>query len=414
MVDLNVKKSTFKEQSPWRWDGYLGGEHFESHEDGFQSTDDLIESSGHPFHLGVRGDVGGRFYVQKRRYEGSEAIPYQFYAGAGTTYVGPQFAKSLGVGVGSSHWLNANWHAKSNTDLLAEGSTAISSLIPTAPRINLAVTLGEALTSGLPGLGAIKDMQRRAYTAKNAGKAYLEADFGWAPLVRDVQTLLHVMQNQQTLVQNYIDQAGERIKRSKEWEIESEAEIKDQYSGVSPGPGYNITHGHFEGPSQMTVTHFRYRRQWLEACFTYSIPPDISALSRAMRTEQIANYLYGTRITPEVLWNLAPWSWAVDWFTNLGGFFKNLTELNSNDLVLEYAYIMEHCHVIQKYELEFTYKSGCHAQCTHPSGASSKYQMFHSERKKRLPVGPYNVGWTYDGLTPSQIRTAIALGFSRR
>jgi hypothetical protein len=82
-------------------------------------------------------------------------------------------------------------------------------------------------------------------------------------------------------------------------------------------------------------------------------------------------------------------------------------------LVLEYAYIMEYCKVTQKYELTGKYRQPCHHSCGHEGGPFDYYQMFHSERKKRLPVGPYNVGWTFDGLTPEQIRTAVALAFSR-
>jgi hypothetical protein len=58
------------------------------------------------------------------------------------------------------------------------------------------------------------------------------------------------------------------------------------------------------------------------------------------RWAQEADKLLGIRITPEVLWDLEPWSWLVDWFSNVGDVFTNITRFSHDGLVMKYGYVM--------------------------------------------------------------------------
>jgi hypothetical protein len=51
---------------------------------------------------------------------------------------------------------------------------------------------------------------------------------------------------------------------------------------------------------------------------------------------------------------------------------------------------------------------------THTVGSASRhfYQQFTVESKRRHAIGQFQIGWTFDGLSPVQALTAAALGFT--
>jgi hypothetical protein len=122
------------------------------------------------------------------------------------------------------------------------------------------------------------------------------------------------------------------------------------------------------------------------------------------RNEQLSNHLYGTRFTPEVLWDLAPWTWAADWYANTGDVIHNVSAFAADGLVMPYAYIMEtkskrkRLDAFQKYR---TY------------GQRQYMQSFTTTVKKRCGASPYGFGVTFDSLTPRQIATITALGMTK-
>ena len=423
MAEINHPKTQGKTQGEWGFDSVetLPWPAHHTSNFGFFSTDELIRSSSHPgFNSGERGDRGGAFEVVKRNYEGSPTdTPAVFYAGSGIRQRGPQLAYRAET-QSDGFFPDATWHRKSKGDLLEDGSTAIAGLIPTSPRVNLATMLGELLTEGLPSMAHLQGMRDEARRLRNlprkAGENWLAYQFGAAPFVRDLNSLRQVLLNSTSLVEQYIKNAGKKIKRTFEWDIETEVQSHDRHLNARPVPTYQVTQTHYQGSQYENYrdhTTFLYRRQWLDCCFTFTLPDGITQLDKLMRQEQIMNYLVGTRVTPEVIWNLAPWSWAIDWFTNLGSVFKNFSELGSNGLVLEYAYIMEYIKHSEKYETTWQLRDECHPSCGHGGGSRSAYQMFTTERKRRFVAGPFNAGWTFDGLDPFQVATALALGFTR-
>jgi len=79
---------------------------------------------------------------------------------------------------------------------------------------------------------------------------------------------------------------------------------------------------------------------WFSGAFTYYLSPGKDLLGRMVRYEQLANKLLGSRLTPEVLWELAPWSWLVDWFVDIQTALRTATLLENDGLVVRYGYLM--------------------------------------------------------------------------
>lgn len=116
--------------------------------------------------------------------------------------------------------------------------------------------------------------------------------------------------------------------------------------------------------------------------------------------------LLGISLTPDTVWNLAPWTWAVDWFSNAGDVVSNVTDWAVDGLVLRYGYIMEHSLVRDTYT--FVGPTTFQSESQRPQAL-----IFSSERKLRRKATPFGFGLNWDGLSPRQLAIAAALGLSR-
>jgi hypothetical protein len=105
-----------------------------------------------------------------------------------------------------------------------------------------------------------------------------------------------------------------------------------------------------------------------------------------------------TTLTPEALWNLAPWSWATDWFANVGDVISNMTAFAGDNLVLRYGYLMEHSMI------EDTY--------TRNDISAGSFQLI-TESKRRIKANPFGFGVSWEDLSPFQLSIAAALGLSK-
>jgi hypothetical protein len=126
-----------------------------------------------------------------------------------------------------------------------------------------------------------------------------------------------------------------------------------------------------------------------------------------VRHEAYANKLLGTRITPEVLWNVAPWTWAIDWFTNTGDVIHNISSLGSDGLVLQYGYASD----LVRYTADISARVGSNGAGV-PTGIVLRR---HDEVKfiRRVVATPYGFGLDWDGFSPRQIGVLVALGLTR-
>jgi len=156
--------------------------------------------------------------------------------------------------------------------------------------------------------------------------------------------------------------------------------------------------------SSVTGTYYRLQTSttWFKGSFTYLLPTGKGQLSKARRYAALADSFLGLKPTPTAIYNAAPWSWALDWFTNAGDVVNNISALHQNGLVLEYGYLMTSTKSVDNINF---------AQGT--SGFSNGYRSRVREFKKRLPASPYGFGISDSGLSLSQKAVIAALGLSR-
>ena len=277
----------------------------------------------------------------------------------------------------------------SDSQLNADGTTAISRVEPTSPAFDLSVTLGELRMEGIPSIPGHTVMEQTRL-AKKAGGEYLNVEFGWLPLVRGVRDFATAVQNADEILRSYQEHANIPIKRRYDFPIVSSTRFDTCNFSMMPAVGFFTGGGRYQSVKQ---------QKWFEAEFIYYLPTGGSTNDKFRRYGSYARKLLGVRLTPEVLWNLSPWSWAVDWFSNVGDVMHNISAIGTDGMVMRYGYMM--CHT-QKITIDHGTAFGV---------AQTKTST--REFKTRLGATPYGFGVSFGSLSPKQMAITAALGLSR-
>lgn len=363
-----------------------------------QYLNKLHVSSGHKIsQLGGPGNIGGPFWcVTHDLNESGNCHSFQGQNGLYRFDVG-QYPVSDIIGEADFPVVIPS----SDTYLDALGTSIIARILPTNPVFNGAQALGEA-REGFPSRFGHATWQNRTRYAKSAGDEYINVQFGWKPLINDIQGASNAAKNYENIVKQFLRNSGRRIKRRVK--LDAEIETSTGKFGGSPTPVMGVQYGLYNGSGEFTWTQTKKTERWFSGCFTYFVPPAVAGAPNLDRQNQIRNHVFGTRVTPETLWNLTPWTWAADWFANTGDVLRNISAFQHDGLVMPYGYMMERKTVSIRYDLVQPMNYGY--------GNVSLFQELVTTSKYRRAATPYGFGTTGD-LSPQQIAILAALGLTR-
>lgn len=298
------------------------------------------------------------------------------------------------------------------------GATAISQCAPTNPTANLGTSLAESFREGVPSLPGIQSWKSRTSKLKDLGSEYLNYQFGWAPLKNEIHSVVDAARHHRDIMQNYRHNEGRDVHRS----FHFSPDVTTYEAELSRGHALLPLNSTYLGPSPLSVDHVvvrceNIRKRWFEGCFTYGGPGKADNFSRHLGFGREADAVFGLNLTPSVLWELTPWSWAVDWFSNAGDVINNITQFANAGLVMRYGYMMEE-HISRYYtrygkspwRVLDSYKPSKKSH-TEWMGGCSIGQV--TVRKSRCPANPFGFGVGWEGLSPTQLAITAALGITR-
>lgn len=359
------------------------------------------------------GDMGGPFFSWKSYVDSKvEQILLSDkprLAGATTTasYSGPM----LPLAPTAMSYPTQIVTSKSGLD--AWGAKAVAITKPTNAAADLSVFLGELFREGLPKLiGASTGLwkERTKEARKVPSEEYLNAQFGWMPIVRDMRSIANALYHADAVLRQYERDSGKLVRRKYEFPSESSLNFSTVFSNVVPWIPGGVSGDLLDPFSTARGTVYRQdsveRRRWFSGAFSYYLPPDYSSSDEMRRIALQAKKLLGLSLTPETVWNLSPWSWAVDWFSNVGDVLSNISDMITDNLVLQYGYMME--HTVQRRTYTYAGPTGAKTRDVRPSEVS-----FVIETKLRQRANPYGFGLTWSGLSPFQLSILAALGISK-
>lgn len=186
---------------------------------------------------------------------------------------------------------------------------ALANLSPYRSAVNLPLFLFELreLPSMIRQLGRVLKKQVRA---TDVAGGYLAYSFGWAPLVSDLLSLFDL---------------SKKIEDRKAYfrKLESGTRVKRQLGTITVRNTPNfITDSAAHAGSSEAAVYYRgllkleeTQKWWFTANAKLRVPlnmsnADLHSLSRRQ--------ILGLRINPADLWDAIPWSWLIDYFTNIG------------------------------------------------------------------------------------------------
>lgn len=325
----------------------------------------------------------------------------------GDSYYRLAYKGNLVTGTPNSEGSSIASPESTNAQLDALGTTAIARCAPTNPASNLATMLGELLKDGLPSPVGAESWKARTLSAKQAGSEYLNVQFGWAPLISDIRKFADAITHAEKILRQYERDAGKLVRRRYDFpEITSTKE--EVYGNGSINryfwPGVNFFP--LKTTATVTMRETVSKKQWFSGAFTYYLPTGYDSRKELSRLRSYAQKLLGIEPTPEVLWELAPWSWAVDWFSNTGDVLKNVSRFTGpGGLVMPYGYMMETSFIVRTYSFSPSPFSGI-SETPDPITVTTIV-------KKRRRATPFGFGLSWNALSAFQWSILGALGLTK-
>lgn len=376
----------------------------------------VTDSENHPAWRRPRrrrylGDLGGEFYSTRDWVRASGYLSGESLTNQSTTcrrryqFSGCAYAESPKGGAGSFPTRTSSTSA----DLDKVGATAVSRVSPTNSIADLSVMIGELLHGGI-SRSEVAAWESRVDSARSAGKDYLALEFGWKPFVSDLYKFADGVSRLNQIMDQYVRDAGKVVRRRYEFPLETTTSLPSIVStSTQPyiGGAFNFATEQIESlPGTRVAVVARQQRRWFSGAFTYHLPPIASGGKRGLGWyATTAQKVFGLELTPETVWNLAPWSWAVDWFSNAGDVLSNVSDWATDGLVMRYGYVMEHT-------IDTRTVSRTGFRLKNQQGSVSDV-IYVRETKIRRKANPFGFGLTWEGLTPRQMAIAAALGISK-
>lgn len=376
-------------------------------------------------------DSGGPFYTSRIQPFATASVVHDIVVSKGGSgkdvlYHGPILTRATGadLAVAGYSGLLGSFDEGALEDL---GATAVSLCNPVNPASDLGLSLAESYREGLPSLPGIQSWKKRTEIARSLGKGlargasseYLNYIFAIAPLIKEVSDVVTATRKHRDIMKQYHHGEGRDTHRGFTFPLDRTT------ASFVLSPAYpdavSLSSISFDstGPSPVrTVSMVKETKAWFEGSFTYGLPSSSDSWKKHLGFGQFADQIYGLSLNPEILWELTPWSWAVDWFTNAGEVINNISNFALAGLVMRYGFMME--ETIEK--VTVTSNSVRLLKRANPGSLPKKYEMvdsgptsrgFEVVTKRRVPANPFGFRVKWEGLSPTQLAITAALGITR-
>jgi hypothetical protein len=371
------------------------------HKDSFTTTgflDDLGRKALE--HVG-RMDLGSEFLLKRNFYSdsGCSDVPLHRQSGATGSFLWRKYDGYLYPYTDVATPSSTVWPSLSYPDYVEyaqRGTAAIAATIPTNPASDLGQFIGE-LREGLPILNT--RIRNASGFAERASNKYIEYQFAIKPFLSDLKSFASTAKQYNALFENLERNSGKLVRRRFEFPVEKKREILSSGTLRPPVPtiASPLT---FSG--NYTLERFTTTKYWFSGAYSYYFDRGDLSRNKMLADLEKVDQLYGINPTnPDLLWNLAPWSWLSDWVFNVGDVLSNVRALSHDSLVINWGYIMCHKSIVDVHTI------------SSPANGYYATQSFGTEVKMRRKASPYGFGLVPGGFSTRQKAILAALGISR-
>lgn len=372
--------------------------------------------SGGPFDL-ISGDDGGQDVKMHGVYTQPLTSPSSciktVYKGGFICTKRPPIS---GTGLNIFNTPSSTILKNSTNDATPYGPTGWKKFQPLKPGVELGVSIGE-IRDMIPMFKktakrfiqlykVARKGNKNPFSAKSVSGDWLTYQFGWLPFLSDIMGFIRTTQKLKARLDRLRDFNGQWERRGGiVYRNDDSADIESGSNWSFPvlNSAYQalVDYGpYMAAKSKTTLT--TQTKIWFEGRFRYWLPEHDLELRWPPR---LIAQLYGLSLTPALLWELMPWSWMIDWVSNVGDVISNASTLAEYNLATSYAYVMAHQRKV--YNISVYRPIGHGAMRT----ISWTYPV---ERKHRVEASsPFGFDVQWDGLSLRQLSILAALGISR-
>jgi hypothetical protein len=254
-------------------------------------------------------------------------------------------------------------------------------------------------------------LYRRLWNFKQLGSEYLNIVFGWKPFVRDIQKFFELAKNIRNILDKIRRENGKNIRRRAT--VKSEVVTTGQTVNYPVTPFVNVLGpppGYMSGKTSVTTVRRTSERVWFSAGYRYWIP-DVDTWQWTARASAA---LYGANPTPASLWAILPWSWLINWFSNVSDVMSNLSQNAVDNLVCNYSFTMRELTVTDECTVNVATEAVDNLYKRIPAHAHTYTSVRTVRTKARVGGGnPYGLNVSLPQLTAYQLSILAALGISR-
>jgi hypothetical protein len=184
---------------------------------------------------------------------------------------------------------------------------------------------------------------------KGSADSWVNSQFAWAPFIRDLYSVFDLIQNYDSYVRDTTNRNGRWDHRRRVLIPDLVTETFIQGTGgmkcspnrppwldamVNTSASWQYRHSYFKREKTRVWATGDFK--FYKPAFDMSLSDYDSGLNRIRRLSTIA----GTDITPELVWKITPWSWCVDWFSNVGSVISAATAAGNDGVVSKNVFLM--------------------------------------------------------------------------
>lgn len=291
------------------------------------------------------------------------------------------------------------------TPLTNYSEEALNKINPTnISKANLALSLAELWREGLPSIPGIQSLKKKLRGGSTGGE-YLNVEFGWKPIVAEVSNIIDAFESSTSIYDQLVRDNGRMVRRrATVFKDESTSIVASNIVRCYPAAWNPRLPVNRQSTAQTRLS----TRVWTVGRGSYFIP-DIQTQAFKDRLKQ---EILGAKPNLALIYELMPWSWMIDWVSNVGEVIRYHLGPQVSEFVIDYAYLMRH---VQK---DVTYSMPSYETDSFMDGSSfgsvpglAARERF--ETKERIAATPFGFGITLSSLSAKQWAILGALGISK-
>jgi hypothetical protein len=250
----------------------------------------------------------------------------------------------------------------------------------------------------------------RILSPEKVADHFLNHQFGWAPFIKDLDKFHKAIVNSSALIDKITAYNGQWVRRK----VTLRDETIITNLGGGNGDTYVTPNGYLFGGGYYTSTPKWFFEDELHikvsavGKFRYYRPEfDRSLKNYHSSAESAARHLtiLGFRASPANIYRSTPWTWAIDWFTNVGDYVDHVNDILVDSIACEYFFVMQHQTKRRVFRQILPFKSGT---------VSLEFSQVIESKQRENEQSPFGFSLSASDLTPRQIAIIGALGLSRK